>query len=368
MSVADVQQIVAAPISCFAFNKDRTEVALCPNTNELQIYKKEGGGWSLSATLTEHDKPITGIDWAPSTNRIVSCSQDRNAYVWNKDGATWKPTLVILRINRAATQVKWSPKEDKFAVASGARLISVCYFEKENDWWVSKHIKKPIRSTVLSIDWHPNNVLLAAGSTDFKARVFSGYIKGVDDKPGECSWGSKFPFNEVLGEFSCDGWVHDVAFSPDGESLAYVGHDSSISFVTGTNGTPSVIKTKFLPFTKLLWLTAKSVVAAGHDNNPMLFSNGGSWKFVEKLDAAKGASKAGSGSAMDKFKSMDSKGQEGDNDTVLSTLHQNTISGLSTHTGGRGAVSKFTSSGVDGKLITWDVKSLEQSIAGLKIA
>ena len=36
--------------------------------------------------------------------------------------------------------------------------------------WVSKHIKKPIRSTVLSIDWHPNNYLLAAGSSDFKAR------------------------------------------------------------------------------------------------------------------------------------------------------------------------------------------------------
>lgn len=36
--------------------------------------------------------------------------------------------------------------------------------------WVSKHIKKPIRSTVLSLDWHPNNVLLAAGSCDFKCR------------------------------------------------------------------------------------------------------------------------------------------------------------------------------------------------------
>ena len=39
--------------------------------------------------------------------------------------------------------------------------------------WVSKHIKKPLRSTVLSIDWHPNNYLLAAGSCDFKARLVS---------------------------------------------------------------------------------------------------------------------------------------------------------------------------------------------------
>lgn len=58
--------------------------------------------------------------------------------------------------------------ENKFAVGSGAKLISVCYFESENDWWVSKHIKKPIKSTVTALDWHPNNHLLVVGSTDFK--------------------------------------------------------------------------------------------------------------------------------------------------------------------------------------------------------
>ena len=92
--------------------------------------------------------------------------------------------------------------ENKFAVASGARCdphcclvgvtrvdwlvviraIAICSFDEESNWWVSKLLKKPIRSTVLSIDWHPNNVLLAAGSADMKARVFSAYIKDVDKK------------------------------------------------------------------------------------------------------------------------------------------------------------------------------------------
>jgi actin related protein 2/3 complex subunit 1A/1B len=139
-------------------------------------------------TNPQHDKLITSIDWAPNTNRIVTSSQDRNAYVWQEtpDPETgkiiWKPTLVLLRINRAATHVRWSPLEDKFAVASGARAIAVCSFDPENNWWVSKLLKKPIRSTVLSVDWHPNNVLLAAGSADMKARVLSAYIKEVDQK------------------------------------------------------------------------------------------------------------------------------------------------------------------------------------------
>jgi actin related protein 2/3 complex, subunit 1A/1B len=74
--------------------------------------------------------------------------------------------LVLLRLNRAATFVRWSPLENKFACGSSARAISVCSFDEEGDWWVSKHLKKPIRSTILSVDWHPNNVLLAAGGAD----------------------------------------------------------------------------------------------------------------------------------------------------------------------------------------------------------
>lgn len=70
--------------------------------------------------------------------------------------------------------------EKKFAVGSGAQIISVCYFEVENDWWVSKHIKKPIRSTVTALDWHPNNMVLATGTADFRVRLFNVHMKEVD--------------------------------------------------------------------------------------------------------------------------------------------------------------------------------------------
>lgn len=100
----------------------------------------------------------------------ANADDQRNAYVWeSQPDGTWKPTLVLLRLNRAATFVQWSPLENKFACGSSARAIAVCSFDEEGDWWVSKHLKKPIRSTILSIDWHPNNVLLAAGGAD--ARV-----------------------------------------------------------------------------------------------------------------------------------------------------------------------------------------------------
>src|SRR5690606_35349611 len=112
--------------------------------------------------------------------------------------------------------------EKKLAVGSGARAIAICYFEDENDWWVSRHIKKPIRSTVVSVAWHPNSVVLAAGSTDSYARVFSSFIKGVDARPAPTVWGERIPFATECGIFTnnAGGWVHTVGFSPSGDVLA----------------------------------------------------------------------------------------------------------------------------------------------------
>jgi actin related protein 2/3 complex subunit 1A/1B len=179
-----------------------TELAMSPNSNEVHIHRRDGkGGWILESVLNQHDLRVSAIDWAPKSNRIVTCSADRNAYVWNFVNGAWKPTLVLLRINRAATCVRWSPNEDKFAVGSGAKLISICYFEEANDWWVSKHIKKQIRSTITCLDWHPNNFLIACGSTDFRVRVYSACIKEVDGKePANTSWGPKS--SGVIAEFS----------------------------------------------------------------------------------------------------------------------------------------------------------------------
>jgi len=222
--MASLVKRFAETVSCFCFNGTKDKLALCPNNNEIHIYVKNGKDWKKETTLSEHTQLVTGIDWGSETDRIVSCSQDRNAYVWDFADGKWNNTLVILRLNRAATFVKWSPKEDKFAVASGAKLVSICYFEEDNDWWVSKHIKRH-RSTVLSVKWHPNNLLIATASSDFKARVFSAWVKGIDKRGLGCPVPIENPkkaekFGECLLDFDCGGWVKDCDWSPSGNLLA----------------------------------------------------------------------------------------------------------------------------------------------------
>lgn len=292
----------------------------------------------------------------------MTCGEDRNAYVWNLEGGAWKPTLVILRINRAATCVKWSPLENKFAVGSGSRLISVCYFEEENDWWVSKHIKKPLRSTVTCLDWHANNVLVAAGSSDFKCRVFSGYIKTCDEKPAATAWGKKMPFGQVMAEFGTGagsgGWIHDVSFSASGDKLAYVSHDSSITVVDGTQEQAVVrLALQSLPFRCLSWITESSLFAAGHDYMPYIFTHTGS-TLENKGSLDKPAKSTGKAlSAMDKFKTLDRKGTTDTSavGTEVASTHQNAVSALTIFKGSKAKAEVVTTTGVDGQIVFWDL-------------
>lgn len=411
-----------SPLTAHAFNADRSRVAVCENTNEVTVYKRAESvsGWEREATLAEHDKLVTSIDWAARSNRIVTCSQDRNAYVWHETAAGWQPTLVLLRINRAATCVRWSPNEDKFAVATGARVVAICSFEEDNDWWVAKHLKKPLRSTVLSLDWHPNNVLLVTGSADMRARVFSAFIKGVDARPAPSVWGERLPFGTLCGEYAtpAGGWVHGVAFSPSGDAIAFVGHDASLTVVypSGPETAPHAVHTvRFatLPHVTLTFISENALVAAGHGCQPILFEGGieEGWKASKTLDAAGAlagkaappppppkpsglASSSGVGrlnnEAFARFKAADARGSPTPgsstssgpkglgavpgasvgSDGELHTTHQNTITSVRIYEGEKENVSAISTSGVDGRLVVFPTTAgapLSKAFQGLRI-
>lgn len=260
--------------------------------------------------------------------------------------------------------MRWSPSETKFAVGSGDRVIAICYFEEENDWWVSKHLKKPIRSTITSVAWHPNSVLLAAGSTDAHARVFSSFIKSVDARPEPSAWGERLPFNTVCGEFlnNSAGWVHSVAFSPSGDALAFASHDSSITVVypSAPEQPPKAVisvTTQLLPFMSLIWSNESEIIAAGYDCEAFRFQGGETgWQLAGTLEskARPGLSDAREDSALNMFRQMDLKGKVKD-DTKLSTVHQNTITTIRPYESSGASVSKFS------------CESIPQSLLGIQV-
>lgn len=361
-----------------AYNGDRTLLALSVNTSDvyiLMVPKTASQRYQIVDVLKEHSALVTGIDWAAKTNQIVTCSADRNAYVWTKVQNKWQHTLVLLLIDRAAICVKWSPLEDRFAVGSGSKVLSICSFEKECNWWGSKKIKKPIKSTVTCLDWHPNNVLIACGSSDFRVRVYSAYSKNGDT---ESSWGKHSAMGTVLFDhYEGDGgWVLSVCFSADGSKLVWVKRNSTIYVAdstlnnSGKGGTIPVarLRTEFLPFVSCLWIGSSTFVAAGYDCCPMVFNyNHPSIKFVHQLDVNDGSKTGGKLTAMKKFQDFDRMATADNIGSRLSTIHQNCINELRIFSGDRSKALKLSSIGRDGNLVMWDLPSLCQQIANLKI-
>lgn len=377
---------LTANITCHAFNKDGTAIALSPNSNEIFIYETKGDHdfhkWEKKHVLTEHAGHVCSIDWCHSTNQIVTCGHDRNAYVWTykEDSHKWEPELVILRINRAATQVKWSPQGNKFAVTSGMKSVPVCNYDPANRWWVSKMIKKH-KSTVLSVAWSPSNKLIVTGSSDNKCRIFSAYLNKIDSD-AEDSLTAIFPdqhkFGELLAEFDqAKAWVHSVAWSPSGNRIAFAGHGSTLHFVQlGSGGAHNVhpVFLKGLPFLDIKYMSEVCLIGVGYDYNPTVFHSASetetAWEYCDVLDKGdKVQKKATSDSlfanARTRFMESTDKGLQADqkvHETILTTKHQNTICNFWIH-----SPKLISTAALDGHIYFWDLGASTLDLASLKL-
>lgn len=366
MSDMKKQKPLVTNASNHSWNADQSQVCVASNGKSVTIYNTAGkpkdmSSWSKTKhVLNEHGGFVSGIDWCAKTNLIVTSGHDRNAYVWQyeaKDDA-WIPALVILRINRAATSVKWSPDGQKFAVTSGAKCVPVCHFEEKNNWWISKMIKKPIKSTVLALDWSPNNQLIVTGSTDFKCRIFSAFVKETDTSDETYSWANKENFGACLAEFDqAKAWVQGVSWSPCGMQIVFTGHGSSTHFVEMSSDDPkgqvTTIFSKDLPHLDINFLDDGTAVATGFAMNPMRYEKKDEWEYKGKIDPEScGPSKKKKG-AKNMWKEQDkkgiSKGQEIKN-TEVKTFHKNAIVDMEVLSD-----SQFTTCGLDGRILVWDL-------------
>mmetsp|Transcript_27709 Transcript_27709/g.46582 ORF Transcript_27709/g.46582 Transcript_27709/m.46582 type:complete len:398 (-) Transcript_27709:291-1484(-) len=397
--MAEEHQLVKATqgVTCHCWNGDRSMIAICPNNNEIHIY--ETTTWTRKFLLSEHDLLVTSIDWSVVTNKIVSCSHDRNAFVWTfeEETSTWKPALVILRIDRGALDVKWSADGLRFAVASGAKCVPVCTYEHDNDWWVCKMVKKKFKSTVLCCAFHPTNgQLLATGCADFKCRVYSTFATDVDGAnvdPGPFANSTgPLEFGEVYAEMSSFGWIHAVAWSPSGNVLAYAGHDSTLHFAdltTAKSDTELVVQTvrlQQLPLCSLLFLSETALVGAGHDFNPAVFTTSANagWSYFCHVDkessktagggAAGAAGSSSVSAARELFRNKTVRGQDIKSDAdTLKTRHERAITLIQNATAPAktttttGTCSTISTSSLDGKLILWNLPSLEMDMASMGI-
>lgn len=382
---------LAPSISCHSFTASGDRVALSPNSAEVHVYAKgDGGAWLRTHVLKEHDGLVSAVDWEQAgSGLLVTCAHDRNAYVWREGTGDKRgelePSLVLLRLNRAALCARWAPSGGKFAIASGAKTVSVCHYEREHDWWESRLIKKHHASSVVSVAWHPSGILLATACTDCKARVFTAHVSGVDDADAAAAVAGNHRFGDCVLEVDAFGaWTHSIAWSPSGTTLAFPAHDSTLHLVTRLAGAnvaewqsshiDAVIRVRGLPLVDLAFLSEDTLVAGGFDCSPLLFekTDGESWALSRELTGAvakesRRSSQFTAGLAM--FKAQTEFGQDAEGSASTGTdapkgPHSKAISSLRALGG-----TRFSTTGHDGMLVVWDIAkgAKGEGVAKLKI-
>eukprot|EP00939_MAST-03C_sp_MAST-3C-sp1_P002265 g2265.t1 len=321
---------------------------------------KDPKNWKEAHELDDHDMCVSSVDWSEATNQIVSCSHDRNAFVWtfDKKANQWMPKLVILRIDRAANQVRWSPNGKKFAVASSAKKVPVCHYEDDQEWWISTMIKKH-KSSVLCLDWHPNNQMIVTGSCDFRCRVFCTFMSELDDAQDNGPFEGKLEedpeFGDLICEFTAKGWIESVAWSPSGKQLAFASHDSALTIVdfTGDEVSQQTIKLAKLPLRDIVFASEDRIFAVGYDFLPYIFdTDGDEWSLTKDINS-QGAKKATKkkATAASFWQNKTALGSAKATKS-LKTKHENTITSVRKKTAG-----VYTSSGLDGRIYEWKVSA-----------
>ncbi|KAF6125449.1 hypothetical protein HJG60_009891 [Phyllostomus discolor] len=109
----------------------------------------------------------------------------------------------------------------------------------------------------------------------------------------------------------------------------------------------------------------------GHDCFPVLFTYdgaAGTLSFGGRLDVPKQSSQRGL-TARERFQNLDKKASSevGVAGVALDSLHKNSVSQISVLSGGKAKCSQFCTTGMDGGMSIWDVKSLESALKDLKI-
>ena len=138
------------------------------------------------------------------------------------------------------------------------------------------------------------------------------------------------------------------------------------------------IRMASLPLVSLTWTSEDTIIAAGHDCRPLVFSGSeAGWHEAGTLDDVNAAKSAeprpgfGGNSSVGRlktgafatFRDADSRGHLSSpsspiTDTKFLTIHQNTITNVRAYEQRGNAVTKVSTSGVDGMLVIWDVNDV----------
>ena len=277
-------------ITCASFNKDFTQVALATRNNTISIYSipilMDTSTWKLLYTLKRHTQRISGLDWSPATNKILSCSFDKTSLVWEFDKNKWKSSRVVITTPLGYLCCKWNKRGDKFCSGTSAKQLLIGFCDQRSGWWMARNIRAH-RSSVVTCEIDPTSLFVLSGSTDMKIRVSSCYIPEIDDEfLNDETKPLARKFGEIIYKYSINCWVNSVTWLPSGKVGLAAGQNATISVINIYENQSEVIKCKHSPVTQLIPNKDESFYAVCFDRNIYEYvKKGDFWEMTRIITA-----------------------------------------------------------------------------------
>ena len=241
MSTAAVQKpkdlFLLEGINILSFNKDFTQVAFSKKDNIIYIYSvpnlMKTETWKEIYQLKAHYQYISGLDWCPETNRILSCSYDKTSFVWDLVENKWTPSNVVITTKLGYLCCKWNKRGDKFCEGTSAKQLLIGYYNPKTKWWMCVNIKAH-KSSVVTCEIDPTSLYVISGSTDLRVFISSCYKPQIDNKfLTDEQKALARPFGLILYEFKENSWINSVTWLPNCDIGLTAGQDAVITVVYG---------------------------------------------------------------------------------------------------------------------------------------
>ena len=247
------------PPQLMQWSPDDKKIALVAKDGEIRVVDlvtlMAPEGWRKVI----HSGVVHALAWSPDGSRIVTGGDDRIARVW--DAETGEEVLSIRGHTASIRTLAWSPDGQWIATGQVGGVIRV---------WNAREDSRPTRIqidpplSVNTVEWNPNpnseQVAIAANQSwiysshvlDVASRQLSnvpkGHVKSVSWHPngkriaaahldggGDLLAVSEFGSDEVLWGVGPGSW--QLAWTPDGEYLAAMNSQGSLSLHRGEDGT-----------------------------------------------------------------------------------------------------------------------------------